>query len=155
MRGGREGERRRGGGGGRGRREREGGEGRTEGGEGGGRGRREREGGGGKDGGGKRGEGREINACTPSSTVDVHSAETTPLLQNVPLAPQTAGGATVIVQQPTPASPKFRDFPVVIIDDKGNQYTTELRYVNGLLTWVAVGISCLVAGIYKYMYIHA
>ena len=32
------------------------------------------------------------------------------------------------------------------MDEKGNRYTTELRYVNGLLTWIAVGITCLVAG---------
>ena len=38
------------------------------------------------------------------------------------------------------------------MDDKGNRYTTEVRYVNGLFTWVAVGITCLVAGIYTVTY---
>ena len=120
--------------------------GREEGGrEGGWRGIEGKEGWRGEEGSRGRREGREISTCTASSAVDVPSAETTPLLQTVPLTPQTA---TVIVQQPTPASPKFRDFPVVLTDDKGNQYTTELHYVNGMLTWVAVGITCLVAGIY-------
>ena len=53
----------------------------------------------------------------------------------------------VVVQQPTPSTgPKFRDLPVVMTDSDGNAYTTELRYVNGLLMWVAVGITCFVAG---------
>ena len=53
---------------------------------------------------------------------------------------------TVVVQQPTPsAGPRFRDIPIVMTDSSGNPYTTELRYVNGLLTWVAVGITCVVA----------
>ena len=69
-------------------------------------------------------------------------AETSPLLQ---------GGNVVVVQQPVQSSPpKFRDYPIDLVDDKGNRYTTEVRYVNGLLTWVAVGITCLVAGIYTY-----
>ena len=60
----------------------------------------------------------------------------------------------VVVQQPTPSTgQKFRDLPVVITDSSGNAYTTELRYVNGLLMWVAVGITCFVAGQYIYMYI--
>ena len=84
-----------------------------------------------------------------SSRAGVPSKETTPLLQDVALAPE--GGATVVVQQPTPSGgPKFRDFPVVVTDEKGNQYTTELRYVNGMLTWVAVGITCLVAGVLEH-----
>ena len=33
-----------------------------------------------------------------------------------------------------------------MVDEKGNRYTTELRYVNGLLTWIAVGLTCLIAG---------
>ena len=41
--------------------------------------------------------------------------------------------------------PRFRDLPVVMTDSTGNQFTTQLRYVNGTLTWVAVGITCLVA----------
>ena len=53
----------------------------------------------------------------------------------------------VVVQQPTPSTgQKFRDLPVVMTDSSGNAYTTELRYVNGLLMWVAVGITCFVAG---------
>ena len=55
--------------------------------------------------------------------------------------------AAVVVQQPVQSStPKFREFPIDLVDDKGNRYTTEVRYVNGLFTWLAVGITCLVAG---------
>ena len=65
----------------------------------------------------------------------------------------------VVVQQPTPSTgPQFRDLPVVMTDSSGNQYTTELRYVNGLLMWVAVGITCFVAGqlcyIFSVLHIH-
>lgn len=66
--------------------------------------------------------------------------ENTPLLYG--------GPATVVITQPPPTSsqPVFKEFPVDMVDDKGNSYTTEIRYVNGLLTWIAVGITCLVAG---------
>ena len=52
-----------------------------------------------------------------------------------------------MIQQIIPSDgPRFRDLPVVMMDSSGNPITTELRYVNGLLTWVAVGITCVIAG---------
>ena len=58
------------------------------------------------------------------------------------------GGNLVVVAQPVAQLVlKFNEFPVDMVDSKGNHFTTEVRYVNGLLTWVAVGITCLIAGI--------
>ena len=50
---------------------------------------------------------------------------------------------------PPSTQPVFKEFPVDMVDDKGNRFTTETRYTSGLLTWVAVGITCLVAGTYN------
>ena len=60
-------------------------------------------------------------------------------------APQEA--AITITTQPAAteaAKVQFRDYPVWITDSKGNQFQTQLRYKNGLLMWVAVGILCLI-----------
>ena len=57
------------------------------------------------------------------------------------------GGAGVVITQPPPSTqPVFKEFPVDMVDEKGNRFTTEVKFVPGLLTWVAVGITCLVAG---------
>jgi hypothetical protein len=68
-----------------------------------------------------------------------------PVLENTPLIGQQAP-AGVVVMPPPSTQPVFKEFPVDMVDDKGNRFTTDIRYTNGLLTWVAVGITCLVAG---------
>ena len=58
--------------------------------------------------------------------------------------------AVVVIQQPTPSTgPRFRDIPVIMTDSSGIPFTTELRYVNGLFTWLVVGVTCVVAGEYS------
>ena len=60
--------------------------------------------------------------------------------------PTTYTQETVVTVQPvaTEQQVQFRDYPVWITDNKGNQVQTEIRYKNGIFTWVAVGITCLV-----------
>ncbi len=70
------------------------------------------------------------------------------LAEKVPIPDQTATTQQqVIIVQPVPVAsgPVFKDYPVWISDGKGGQVQTQLRYKNGLLMWVAVGITCLVA----------
>ena len=52
----------------------------------------------------------------------------------------------VITQPPPSTQPVFKEFPVDVVDEKGNKFTTEVKFVPGLLTWVAVGLTCLIAG---------
>jgi hypothetical protein len=55
--------------------------------------------------------------------------------------------AVVVIQQPTPSTgPRFRDIPVVLTDSNGVPFTTELRYVCGLFTWLVVGVICVITG---------
>ncbi len=70
------------------------------------------------------------------------------LAEKTPLPAQTAVPQQVIAVQPVAvaAGSLFKDYPVWISDGKGNQVQTELRYKNGLLMWLAVGITCLIAG---------
>ena len=59
----------------------------------------------------------------------------------------------MVIQQPTPSTgPRFRDVPVIMTDTDGVPFTTELRYVNGLFTWVVVGITCAVTGEWNIRY---
>jgi len=65
-------------------------------------------------------------------------------------APQEA--AITITTQPaaTEAKVEFRDYPVWITDSKGNQFQTQLRYKNGFLMWVTVGIVCLIGAAFLF-----
>ena len=55
--------------------------------------------------------------------------------------------AVVVIQQPTPSTgTRFRDVPVVMVDSNGVPFTTELRYVSGLFTWLVVGVICVITG---------
>ena len=83
-----------------------------------------------------------IALCVPSLTFSL------PVVENTPLIGQHAP-AGVVVMPPLSTQPVFKEFPVDMVDDKGNRFTTETRYTSGLLTWVAVGITCLVAGTYN------
>ena len=65
-------------------------------------------------------------------------------------APQEV--AVTITTQPaaTEAKVEFRDYPVWITDSKGNQFQTQLRYKNGFLMWVTVGIVCLIGAAFLF-----
>ena len=67
-----------------------------------------------------------------------------PVVEKIPLISQGQQG--VVVLPPPSTQPVFKEFPVDMVDERGNRFTTEVRYTTGLLTWVAVGITCLVAG---------
>ena len=81
--------------------------------------------------------------CILWTVCSAPAVEKTPLLHEIP-------PGTVVLQQPVAQPPKFKEFPVDVVDERGNRFTTEVRYVNGLLTWIAVGITCLVAGTLLY-----
>ena len=67
-----------------------------------------------------------------------------------PLPAQMTQEAAVTVTTQPEAKVQFRDYPVWITDSKGNQFQTQLRYKNGLLMWVTVGIVCLIGAAFLF-----
>ena len=65
-------------------------------------------------------------------------------------APQEV--AVTVTTEPTATGAKvqFRDYPVWITDSKGNQFQTQIRYKNGFLMWVVVGIVCLIGAAFLF-----
>ena len=74
-----------------------------------------------------------------------------PSIEPLP-AQMTQETSVTVTTEPTATEAKveFRDYPVWITDSKGNQFQTHLRYKNGLLMWVTVGIVCLIGAAFLF-----
>ena len=95
----------------------------------------------------------QILAFRPSANWLQMEMDNSPPPQYGAVSTGETAAATAVVMQPVPVAyfgpsgderSEFRDVPVWIADEKGSRVQTELRYKNGLLTWIAMLILCLI-----------